>query len=87
MKEFDADPNILVIIAHDSACSDIFDFFPTGTLNDWHLKSWKNKHRWAFLNEMPYHGEVRKSPIVDGLYQGQERLRGLDVSCQPILQS
>jgi hypothetical protein len=78
--EFDADPNVLVAIAHDPTSLDVFDFFPTGTMNDWRAKGWKEQQHWGFLNELPYNGKVIRSPLVDGLYNKQEeKLRGLEV--------
>lgn len=39
--DFDADPNVLVLIAHDMAPKDSLTFFPNGTVNDWKSKGCK----------------------------------------------
>lgn len=75
--EFDADPNILIAIAHDMAPLDVFDFFPK-TMNDWHQKNWKAKSHWGFLSELPYNGQCVRPQLVDGLYDKDgNKLRGL----------
>lgn len=79
LKEFDASPNVLTIIAHDPTSLDVFDFFPKGTLNDWQKKGWKRKHHWGFLSEMPYNGKTVRPVLVDGLYEGDQKLRGLEL--------
>ena len=48
IKAFDADPNILVIAAHDWSLSEVLDFYPQSA-NDWKVKGWKEKGRWRFL--------------------------------------
>jgi hypothetical protein len=80
LEEFDADPNVLMCIAHDPTCLSVFEFFPDGTMNDWQKKGWKEKLHWSFLSEMPYNGKVVwKDTLVDGLYKGDEKIRGLDL--------
>lgn len=49
-EEFDADDNILVIIAHDEDILDIVDFFPKD-LRDWKVNNSGNRARWAFLKD------------------------------------
>lgn len=44
--EFDADPNVLVVIAHDMAPKDSLVFFPKGTINDWQSKGYKEAMHW-----------------------------------------
>ena len=48
IESFDADPNILVIAAHDWSLKDVIDFYPQSA-NDWRSKGWKEKGRWRFL--------------------------------------
>ncbi|EXJ75366.1 uncharacterized protein A1O5_02062 [Cladophialophora psammophila CBS 110553] len=73
LMEFDADPCILVTIAHDPAALDVYDFFPRGNLNDWQQKGWKEAARWGFLSELPYNGKTVRPVPVDRLYkQGQK---------------
>ena len=48
IESFDADPNILVVAAHDWSLKDIVDYFPQSA-NEWKRKGWKDKGRWRFL--------------------------------------
>ena len=47
LAEFDADPNILVIIAHERSLLGQIDFFPHA-INDWKAKDLDEKTRWGF---------------------------------------
>ena len=77
--EFDADPNILVIIAHDTAPYEMMPFFPKHNINDWKEKGWKESMHWHFLNEMPIDGVPSdRPPFVDGLYMGGKRIKDLE---------
>lgn len=51
MIEFDADEDVLVIVAHDESLLDVLDFFP-GPANDWKVKDWKRRGRWLFLLDL-----------------------------------
>lgn len=73
LAEFDADDNILVMIAHDVAPEKVVTFFPKGTMNDWKVKGWKQAMHWGFLNELPYDGKTHRSPLTDGLYNDKGR--------------
>lgn len=77
LKEFDADPNILLLIAHDVAPLLALPFFPTANLNDWKQKGYKEEMHWAFVNELPYEGHARRRQLVDGLYRDGKKLRNL----------
>lgn len=48
IESFDADPNILVIAAHDWSLKDVIEFYPRKA-NDWKSKGWKEAGRWRFL--------------------------------------
>lgn len=48
MEVFDADENILVIIAHDASVMGLLPFCPE-TLNDWKEKDLKMRTKWEFL--------------------------------------
>ncbi|KAK7022881.1 hypothetical protein VNI00_016868 [Paramarasmius palmivorus] len=50
LSELDADPNILVAIAHDVALLGVVDLFPK-TLNAWKEKGWKEQVMWRFLED------------------------------------
>ncbi len=79
LMEFDADPNVLVLIAHDTAPAEIMDFFPKHTINDWKAKGWKDSMHWHFLNELPIDGKTGREPMVDGLYaQDGKKIKGID---------
>lgn len=69
LMAFDADPNVLVIIAHDPAPKDSLTFFPHGTINDWKEKGVKEVMHWNFVNELPVDGKPGRKPLVDGLYR------------------
>lgn len=52
LGEFDAQGNVLMLMAHDDAVVDPaqFDFYP-GNLNDWYQKKVGEKTRWLFLSD------------------------------------
>jgi glyoxylase-like metal-dependent hydrolase (beta-lactamase superfamily II) len=77
MEEFDANPNVLVAIAHDPASLDVFTFFPNGTMNAWKKEGWKETLHWGFLNELPYLGKTSRPYLVDGLYKNGKRVKPL----------
>lgn len=70
LAEFDADPNILILIAHDVAPLEVLPFFPQGAINGWQKAGWKDQLHWGFLNELPFEGKARRKQLVDGLYKG-----------------
>ncbi|OAP59204.1 hypothetical protein AYL99_06502 [Fonsecaea erecta] len=54
LQEFDAAPNVLCLIAHDTAVLDPaagVPFFPHGTLNKWKKNRIDEKIRWSFLKD------------------------------------
>ena len=77
LTEFDADPNVLVCIAHDPAPMEIMKFFPTSTINDWKQEGWKQAMHWHFLNELPVEGKVGRGTLVDGLYRDGKKVKTL----------
>jgi len=50
MSEFDANEDVLVLLAHDPDVKDVVDLWPL-PLTDWKAKGWKEKLRWSFLND------------------------------------
>jgi hypothetical protein len=66
-----------VVIAHDPTSLDVFDFFPSGTLNDWQKKGWKKSSHWGFLSELPYNGERIREQLLDGLYKAGEKVKDI----------
>jgi len=43
MKEFDANEDVFVAIAHDSGLLDVIEFSPRGQVNNWQAKGWKER--------------------------------------------
>ncbi|KAK0432638.1 hypothetical protein EV421DRAFT_1742148 [Armillaria borealis] len=50
LSRLDANPDVLVLIAHDATAPGVIDEFPK-SLNDWKAKGWKDKLMWAFLEK------------------------------------
>lgn len=50
VEEFDANENVLVVIAHDASLKDVVDFFPKPA-NEWKSKDWGKNGRWRFLGD------------------------------------
>ncbi|KAH8690500.1 beta-lactamase-like protein [Talaromyces proteolyticus] len=67
LKEFDADENVFVAIAHDSALREVVDVFPNGKMNDWKAKGWAKMSHWHFVNELPVNGQPGRKLIAQGL--------------------
>ena len=51
MGEFDAQENILTMIAHDDTMVDVVGMFPDMKANDWKSKGWREKGMWKFLTD------------------------------------
>ncbi|TFK48510.1 Metallo-hydrolase/oxidoreductase [Heliocybe sulcata] len=49
LSAFDADPDVLVLIAHDSTLEDVVSYFPEKADN-WKEQMWKAR-RWSFLDK------------------------------------
>lgn len=47
---FDAHPDVFVLLAHDTSLEDVVEAFPA-SLNQWKEKGWKERVVWAFLEE------------------------------------
>jgi hypothetical protein len=79
LEAFDAhDDDVLVAIAHDPAAMDSFSFFPTGSINDWQKKKWKNACQWGFVNELPYEGKPGRSFLAEGLYKDGKMIKPIE---------
>jgi glyoxylase-like metal-dependent hydrolase (beta-lactamase superfamily II) len=50
MREFDANENVLVLVAHDADASSVINMWPQ-TVDDWKSQGWKQKLTWAFLKD------------------------------------
>lgn len=78
-KYFDADQNVMVLLAHDTSLLDhlpVLNESPDDDLNNWKELGLKQKCHWGWLGELPRYdkeGSVigpgnREKPIVDGLW-------------------
>ena len=70
LQPFDSDPNIFIMLAHDSVLFDILPLFndhPDLDVNDWQQKGYKGQTHWGFLNGLPPNNRPGRKPIVDGL--------------------
>lgn len=83
---FDADPNVLVCLAHDPALLDhlpAFNEHPEKDINAWRAEGIKEKVHWGFLKELPRCGEdgsivgpgMRDEHIVEGTWREGVRLK------------
>jgi glyoxylase-like metal-dependent hydrolase (beta-lactamase superfamily II) len=64
MQQFDASPNVFVVVAHDPTLLDAdvgIPFFPHGTMNDWKAQGYSSQVHWAFLKDFVPAGEVEKT--------------------------
>ncbi|KAL9094684.1 MAG: hypothetical protein Q9165_002954 [Trypethelium subeluteriae] len=50
LKEFDAAPEVLVVLAHDEWVRGVLDFFPRA-LHAWWERGWGEEVRWRFLGD------------------------------------
>ena len=56
---FDAQDDILTMIAHDKTLADVVDFYPN-TVNGWKEKGWKEQLHWRFLRDFETGSEEHK---------------------------
>jgi hypothetical protein len=87
-KYFDADPNVLVCLAHDTALLDhlpVFNYRPQKDLNDWKAAGMKERCHWGWLKELPRYADdgscigpgMREQPLVDGLWKDGVQVESL----------
>ncbi|KAF2232483.1 Metallo-hydrolase/oxidoreductase [Viridothelium virens] len=67
LKEFDAAPEVLVVLAHDEWLRGVLDFFPR-RLDAWWERGWGEEVRWRFL------GDFETGLEGEGEGEGEERL-------------
>ncbi|KAK7539176.1 beta-lactamase-like protein [Phyllosticta paracitricarpa] len=81
LQRFDADPRVLVAIAHDESLRGVVPWFPDGSLNKWGQCGWKEQARWGFLGTLPRDGKPADEPLVVGLIgeRGERVERGVRV--------
>ena len=68
LQEFDANPDVLVLIAYDTAPLDVMKFLSHGTINDWRAKGRKENMHWHCVIELSINGLVARKPLVDRVY-------------------
>ena len=79
-RYFDSDPNVLVLLSHDTALPDYLPTFnhnPEKDLNDWKAQGLKEDLHWAWLTELPRYdadGKVlgqrkRQEQLAEGLWR------------------
>ncbi|KAI0021769.1 beta-lactamase-like protein [Xylariomycetidae sp. FL0641] len=51
LQEFDADPRVLVIFAHDTTLAGLLPYLPS-SLNGWATTKVKDESRWVFLSQL-----------------------------------
>jgi len=59
LQEFDADPHVLLLVAHDESVMDVLDFYPK-VMNDWFEKDLAKKAKWKFLEDYAEAVDVSK---------------------------
>ncbi|KIW00224.1 uncharacterized protein PV09_08264 [Verruconis gallopava] len=72
MQAFDANPNVLVCLAHDPGLFEILPLLnkdPSSTVNNWRQQNYKEQARWRFLNELPRNGKPGRPPLVLGWWK------------------
>ncbi|KAK5118481.1 hypothetical protein LTR62_002996 [Meristemomyces frigidus] len=77
LRDFDADPNVFVGLAHDPALFEILPLLNTNryaSINDWKANGYKAAARWRFLNELPRNGKPGRPPLVMGWWRGAKRV-------------
>ncbi|KAF2628508.1 Metallo-hydrolase/oxidoreductase [Macroventuria anomochaeta] len=75
LQRFDAHPDVLVCIAHDSTLLRVLPFLNDQhekDLNDWQDQGYKEKARWGWLNELPRQGKPGREMYVQGVRQNGE---------------
>lgn len=50
LQEFDANENVLLIVAHDDSVGDLLEFYPE-SINHWAEKDMARKAKWSFLKD------------------------------------
>lgn len=77
VKVLDAQDGIFICLAHDCSLVDILPLYnddPTASINDWRSRGYKEKTRWAFLNELPKDGMPGRPPLAEGLWRNGNKV-------------
>ncbi|KAJ2972514.1 hypothetical protein NQ176_g7113 [Zarea fungicola] len=75
IRNLDADPRIMIVIAHDTSVLDALPMFPHGTINAWKENGYKEAIMWNWVKELPQNGKRMAPFLVDGLYREGKKVR------------
>lgn len=85
LQALDADPNVLVTIAHDPSLGEILPKLDSKTkgltgkaINHWKEEGWKQKLMWSSSKELPRDATPGMLHLVDGQYCAGERLQTVE---------
>lgn len=68
LMKFDAEPNVMVCIAHDPAIPETLPMMNTDSdneINGWKEKGYKEACHWGFLNQLPREGKPGRPNLVE----------------------
>jgi hypothetical protein len=77
LQALDAHPGIFICLAHDDVLFSILPLLneePTTDINNWKSLGYKERSRWAFLNELPKGNKPGREPLVTGLWRDGKRI-------------
>jgi len=80
LEEFDAHPDVLICLAHDTGLLGILPLLNEGKeeIGDWKTKGYKEATKWRFLNELPRHGKQGRPRIVNGFWRDGKQVATFD---------
>ena len=79
-EEFDAHPDVLVCLAHDTGLLGVLPMLNDGEgdIGDWKIKEYKEATNWRFLNELPRDGKQGRPRIVNGFWRDGKQVATFD---------
>ena len=66
LGEFDAQDNVLTMIAHDDTMVNVVGTFPDTLANDWKSRGWREKGMWRFLGDLGEAVETKEASEQQG---------------------
>jgi hypothetical protein len=80
LEEFDAYPDVLICLAHDTGFLGILPLLNDSKeeIGDWEAKGYKEATKWRFLNELPRDGKQGRPRIVNGFWRDGKQVAKLD---------
>lgn len=75
IRNLDADPRAMIVIAHDTSVLGALPMFPHGTINAWKERGYKEAVMWNWVKELPQNGKRVAPFFVDGLYREGKKVR------------